>query len=208
MRAEINRQRLKTLETAAFLLTVAAESALRGVYGGSGSPVYAGIFGEANGSAWEQMKILFFSYAVISLPVCILSGVDFLRMLTAKAASSVTAILLFAAFYYSYTGAIGFDYSSVDKACAFLATLAAFLLSYRLAVRGKGRIGSFTASACAFLMTGVMFCCFTLWPPQLPLFMDPHSGTYGLQKQFTNADAEVAYTSLAVVPRIKESASC
>ncbi|MDR3644726.1 MAG: hypothetical protein P4M02_06600, partial [Clostridia bacterium] len=61
-----DRERLKTIEAAAFLLAAAAEVILRKVGGIAGRPFAAWFFGAANGSVWEQMKVLFFSFIGVS----------------------------------------------------------------------------------------------------------------------------------------------
>lgn len=191
---QFKKERLKTLETIAFMLAVAAESVLGRWYFSAGGDSLSGFFGAANRSVWEQMKVLFFSYAAASLPVLAFSGVGFRRVFTAKAAASVALVLSYAAYYYTYSGASGGDFAVANDCGILAATLFAFFLSYRLAVSGKGRAAAFLASVLLWSSLLAAFCSLTLRPLELPLFRDPVSGAYGLNAGGSRAVAGAVYT--------------
>ena len=170
------------METAAFMLAVISQFALRGLYERTGRSFAAGLFGAANDSVWEQMKILFLSYFALSLPEFVFSGVGFLRIFTAKTAAILILVLSYAAFYYTYTGASGYDLRIINICGSVALTACAYLLSCRFAAKGSGRLSVFLSSLFVMLSLLAMFFAFTVFPPQIHLFRDPKSGSYGLIK--------------------------
>ncbi|MDR3645181.1 MAG: DUF6512 family protein, partial [Clostridia bacterium] len=107
------------------------------------------------------------------------------RFFTAKAAAAAVLVLSYAALWYTLTGIAGRGLTAADTAIAqaagaALLTALAFLLSFRLIVRGGGHAVAFVSAVAALAAMTAMFCCFTLLPPEVDLFRDPLSGRYGL----------------------------
>ena len=68
-----------------------------------------------------------------------------------------------------------------DIAIFFLATGAGFWVETRTLTQGKPCRLSNKVAAGVIVLILVLFAVLTFLPPQIPLFQDPISGTYGFQ---------------------------
>ena len=154
-----------------FLFVSALGTALHFFYEWSGEDTLVALVSGVNESVWEHMKLLF---------VPVFFWLFFTRANWAVGAVSLLAGLLFIpAAYYTYTGALGFRVAAVDIALFYLAAALVFWLQHRL--DGKlEKPWQQAAGLMALTVLGVAFLVWTFYPPRLPLWQDPVSGTFGL----------------------------
>lgn len=199
-------RRVKTWETVSCVLALGGQVALRCVYERTGHALWAGILGAGNDSVWEQMKALFFALLLCSLPELIFSGGAFLNVLTGKAVELVLLVLSFAAFYYTYTGALGAHFDTADVLGGELLTVLCCLTGCRLMRRDGGGLATSLIGLLVIGSLGAAFVLCTLWPPEVDLFRDPKTGRYGLvtrqDEVFAGADlAGIAPSGLPALLR-------
>ena len=84
--------------------------------------------------------------------------------------------------YYTYTGILGTSADWFNIAIFFLAAGAAYWVETRRFQRGITNAKGSKAAVCVIGALAVIFTVLTFLPPEIPLFRDPQSGTYGYQK--------------------------
>lgn len=91
-------------------------------------------------------------------------------------------VLLVAAGYYTYTGAVGKEYLAVDIILFVVGAYIVYRRSYRKLIEDSicSAASVFTA-VLGFAVIIALIIMFTLNAPELPLFRDPASGTYGIK---------------------------
>lgn len=166
-------------EVAGLFFAIGAGNLLHFVYEWSGEHVMAALFSGVNESTWEHMKLLAVRWiAWTAVELAAGCGAALLGPRTVGLLAGLAAIPLL---YYTYTGALGMDLSLVDITIFQLAVLLAFGVSFSLRGRRRlsGRIWQILGGAVIVGVT-VLFICWTFAPPQLPLFVDPVTGTAGV----------------------------
>jgi hypothetical protein len=177
------RKRLFYWEVAGFLWTGAAGTALHFLYDWSGGAVWAAVLGAVNESVWEHVKLLVvpvFLFTVVQLCV---TGHRYPDLPAVRAVTTVAGSLAIPVLYYTYTGAFGVQYTWADILIFFLADALLFWLDFRLLRRGAMGTG-WQQIAGAAVLWGLLFAfvwC-TFRPPALPLFQDPVTGMYGMER--------------------------
>ena len=150
----------------------------------SGHNPAVAIFAPVNESVWEHLKMSFWAplvwwiigYFVLSekygIPAC--------GWFAACAVSLYFNLIFITAFYYTYTGAFGFDSVVID----ILSFLLSLILGQMLAVHFY-RFAGARQKACTYPFIAIAilvaaFAVFTFYPPHIPLFFDRNTGTYGI----------------------------
>ena len=162
---------LRTMEVAGGVFALVVGTLLHFVYGWSGGSPVVALFAPVNESVWEHLKLLFFPIAVVGIAEAWWID-DIGRLVWAKLAGSLAGLLFIAAFFYTYTGALGVESLWADIASFAAAVALCQWLSARILTASR----SLRHAAVAALLLGalaVMFMICTFQPPHLPLF---HSG--------------------------------
>jgi hypothetical protein len=145
-----------------------------------GSPLVAPFSG-VNESTWEHMKLLFF-------PLFLFAGVEYFffrhqlpNFWCVKLRGTLLGLVLIPLIFYTYNGVFGKSPDWVNISIFFLACAMVFLWETQAFTRGNipcknPKLAFFTLCAVAAL-----FIIFTFSPPQIPLFLDPLTNTYGYQ---------------------------
>ena len=91
------------------------------------------------------------------------------------------ALVLIPSVYYLYTGALGVSADWFNITIFFISAAVSYRLEVSLYRRqGKCRLSQRLAFGLILLIGGV-FTTLTFYPPHIPLFEDPVTGTYGFQ---------------------------
>lgn len=164
-----------------FLFTSVVGTLLHFLFDWAGQNIVAGLFSAVNESIWEHMKLVFFPMFVFALLQYRFLGKDVPGFWCVKLAGIGLALLLIPILYYTYTGALGISADWFNVAIFFIAAGAAFWLETRLFARERScRIPPAVAFALLCLIA-LAFVVLTFFPPHVPLFQDPLTGTYGYQ---------------------------
>lgn len=149
------------------------------LYEFSGENPIVGLFSPMNESVWEHLKLvlwplflwwsLFYyfqkdSYEIPKEP-----------WFTAALAALLTALISIPLLYYFYTQAFGKELLWADVVILFLALSFGQFLGLHLYRRGAGLDARFLLAV--FVSIFLVFLIFTWMPPEIPLFLDPSSGT-------------------------------
>lgn len=167
-------------ELMGLFFTIGAGNLLHFVYEWSGEHPVVAIFSGINESVWEHMKLLAVPWLVwtaVELPA-LRSGIS----LFARAAGLLAGLAAIPALYYTYTGALDINSSLVNIVIFQLAVLAGFGASHLLYGRRQfGAAGWQILGVAVLLAAAILFGWWTFVPPQLPLFIDPVTGTAGVK---------------------------
>lgn len=166
-------------QVSGFLFTSILGTFLHFLFDITGGHIAAGLFSAVNESIWEHMKLIFYPMVLFTVLQWYWIGRDKSGYWSAKLVGLLLALTIIPVVYYTYTGILGTSADWFNIAIFFLAAGAAYWVEYRLLMRnGTCRLGSIW-SIVAVIAIGVLFTVFTFYPPRLPLFQDPISGTYG-----------------------------
>ena len=138
-----------------------------------------GLFSAVNESPWEHLKLYFFPI-LIFLVVEWFWVSDKRKLLFAKVAQMVLGMIFIEAFFYTYTGAFGFESIWVDIFSFALAMILGYMMSYVIIkIPAQTHFPAWLLGV--FIAILLFFFGFaTFYPPQLPIFRDKNTGNYGL----------------------------
>lgn len=173
--------RLKSWHIAGFAFTVIFGALLHFFFDWSGESPAVGLFAPVNESTWEHLKLLFFPmllFGVLQFAIFGRKIPNFVPILAASVSIGMAAIVVL---FYTYTGIVGQNYLPVDIAVFVIGALLAYSFSYRNL--GTELFSSCPARAVGWVVLALytaLFLLFTNNPPQIGLFLDPVTRTYGL----------------------------
>ena len=133
-----------------------------------------------NESVWEHLKLLFYPYLIFMAAEYFAYGKDTQGFLGAKVRGVLAGEAVIVAVHYIVSGIMGRDIMWVDIALFFVGTAVAYILPYLMIKRGVSKRYSTITAAALFIFQIVLFSVFTFMPPEIGLFLDPESGTYGI----------------------------
>ncbi|MBO5257373.1 MAG: hypothetical protein J6C42_07755 [Clostridia bacterium] len=149
------------------------------LYDWSNQSIFAAPFSGVNESTWEHMKLLFFPLFLFALVQSrfFRERRDFWAV---KLAGTAAGLLLIPVLFYTYNGAFGRSPDWLNIAIFFVSAAVVYLLETRLFRRENTLSFSPTPAFVLLCLIGAAFVVFTFAAPQIPLFEDPLTGTYGV----------------------------
>lgn len=177
----MNKQQIKQ-EVAGVIAVSIIGTLLHFVFALSGQNGFVALFAPVNESVWEHLKLLWFPYVAFAILQYFLPGEKNKPSFWAsKTVGAFAGTLFIAAFFYTYSGALGKTITVLDILSFYLGVLTAFSTDYilyrsaRPAPKASGVLG-----IAALVVMSVLFFVFTYCPPQIPLFQDPQNGSFGI----------------------------
>lgn len=153
-------------------------SILHFTYGWSNNNVLIGTFSAINESTWEHLKLIFFPMTITTLLGYFYLKKDYPNYLCAKVLGTFIGMLFIVVTFYTYTGIIGNNYAFIDISLFFLAT---FFGEYITCKKVKSNYTCNNSISILLLVLLVLcFIIFTFAPPEINLFLDPVTKTYGI----------------------------
>ena len=162
-----------------FGISTLAGTLLHFLYDWTGGSILVAPFSGVNESTWEHMKLLFW-------PLLILAWVqqkdfkEFQNYWCIKLVGILVGLLAIPVLFYTYNGMFGKSPDWVNIAIFYVAAGLAFLLEGYLFQKNAVVCKRSTVPIGSLLFLGLLFILFTFFPPRLPLFQDPVTGTYGI----------------------------
>lgn len=177
--------KLRRRQIGGFLFTSILGTLLHFLYEWSGDSPLLGLVSAVNESTWEHMKLLFVPMFLFALWESTAFASRYHCFWRVKLLGIVVGLLLIPTLYYTYTGALGLQVTWLNILIFYIAAAAAYALETRLLLRQQKCSGMWELPA-ALLVWGVAFAFlfFTYLPPRLPIFRDPVTLSYGIQKYF------------------------
>lgn len=169
-------------QIAGFFFTSIVGVLLHFLYDWTGQSLLAAPFSAVNESVWEHMKLLFFAYVLFAL-----LQEDYRKdkddnFWCAKLIGLLTGLLLIPVLYYTYTGVFGKSVDWFNIGIFFIATAVCYYVEAKILKHEKSLCIPERVAQVIIVMLAGIFILFTFVPPQIPLFGDPLTGQFGIEK--------------------------
>ena len=162
-----------------FAATSLGGTVLHFLYGWLGEAIWIAPFSGVNESTWEHMKLLFF-------PMLIYAAVqsfffrEYENFWCVKLRGILLGLTLIPVIFYTYNGVIGRSPDWINIAIFFISAAIVYIYETRLFKSEKITCRSPKTSVAALLLIALLFVIFTFAAPEIGIFKDPLTGTYGI----------------------------
>ena len=173
------KQRSILWQAAGFALVTFGGTILHFLYDWTGGNILVSPFSGVNESTWEHMKLLFcplFLFALAQRPF--FKGQN--NYWCVKLAETLLGLALIPVLFYTYNGVFGKSPDWINIAIFYITALLVFLFEWWAFKNDRLQCKHPRLAFAAICLIGVLFIVFTFATPQIPLFQDPLTGTYGV----------------------------
>ncbi len=160
-------------------VTAAGGSLLHFLYDWLDEALWIAPFSGVNESTWEHMKLLFwpmFIYAIVQS----FFFRDRENFWCVKLRGILLGLALIPIIFYTYNGAIGKSPDWLNIAIFFISAAATYIYETRLFNSEKVRCKTSKLAFSVLCVIGLLFVVFTFRTPEIGIFLDPLTGTYGI----------------------------
>ena len=162
-----------------FAVTSFAGTLLHFLYDWSGKSVWTAPFSGVNESTWEHMKLLFwpmFLFAVVQ-SFFFRESKNFWCI---KLRGILLGLSLIPIVFYTYNGVIGKSPDWINIAIFFISAATVYIYEALQLHRKKQSCKSPKAAIAVLAVIALLFILFTFKTPEIGIFKDPLTGTYGI----------------------------
>lgn len=177
------KKSIPSWQIAGFVFTSILGTFLHFLFDLTGGSLFAALFSAVNESIWEHMKLLYYPMVLFALIEYRYWGKEDPRFRCIKLAGIGLGLGLIPTVYYQYTGIFGVNADWFNVTIFFIAAAAAFYLETKLFERLQGCRLNNRISAAILAGIGLAFTLLTFYPPRIPFFRDPVTGSYGFIKE-------------------------
>ncbi len=147
-------------------------------YEWSGNNPIVGVFSAVNESTWEHLKLLFFPMLITTIIWMIrCKGIES-GLLCAKLKGIVVSMLFTVAFFYTSMGVLGTNYAFLNILTFYAAVIIGEYIVWKSLKENRNCNTRKAAIILGILL--VSFIIFTFYTPEIGLFRDPITGTFGI----------------------------
>ena len=164
---------------AGFALATLGGTILHFLYDWTNGSILVAPFSGVNESTWEHMKLLFwplFFFALVQR--LFFRGQE--NYWCVKLAEILLGLVLIPVLFYTYNGVFGKSPDWLNIAIFYISALLAFLFEWWAFKRDWLPCKRPLLAFSVICLIGVLFVVFTFATPQISLFQDPLTGTYGV----------------------------
>ena len=162
-----------------FAVTSLGGTLLHFLYDWTGEAVLVAPFSGINESTWEHMKLLFWPMFIFAIVQSFLFR-ERENFWPVKLRGILLGITLIPILFYTYNGAIGKSPDWLNIAIFFISAAVAYLYETRIFKADKLNFRSSKAAIAVLCVIALLFVVFTFVTPQIGIFKDPVTGTYGI----------------------------
>ena len=162
-----------------FAITSLGGTLLHFLYGWLGDPLWIAPFSGVNESTWEHMKLLFwpaFIYAIIQS----FFFRDNENFWCIKLRGILLGLMLIPVIFYTYNGAVGKSPDWINIAIFFISALIMYIYESKQFKKEDLLCENQKPSFLLLCFVAFLFIIFTFKAPQIEIFKDPLSNTYGI----------------------------
>ena len=145
----------------------------------TGGSLWAAPFSGVNESTWEHMKLLFWPLFLFAL-VQRLFFKDQKNYWCVKLAEIPLGLVLIPVLFYTYNGVFGKSPDWINIAIFYISAALVFLFEWWAFKKDRLQCKHPRLAFSVICLISMLFVVFTFTPPQIPLFQDPLTGTYGV----------------------------
>lgn len=162
-----------------FAVTSLFGTVLHFLYDWLGKTAWVAPFSGVNESTWEHMKLLFWPMLLFAFaqrfffPEC-------KNFWGVKLRGTLLGLALIPVLFYTYNGVVGKSPDWLNIAIFFVSAAIAYLYESRLFRSHKADTNANKAALAVLGILAILFVAFTFWTPQIGIFEDPLTGTYGI----------------------------
>lgn len=160
------------------IFTIILGTILHFTYEWSNENLFVASFSAVNESTWEHLKLLFFPMLITIIVGYFYIGKDIPNFLCAKTIGIITAILFTVIFFYTYTGILGTNFAVLNILTFIASAILGEYIAYRIML-SKFSCNNNIATIVLILLL-LCFIIFTYITPQIGLFKDPVTSSYGI----------------------------
>ncbi len=162
-----------------FAVTSLVGTILHFLYDWLGEASWIAPFSGVNESTWEHMKLLFwpmFIYAIVQ-SFFFRDRDDFWCV---KLRGILLGLALVPAIFYTYNGVIGKSPDFINIVIFFISAVISYIYEAQLFNADKTPCRSHKVALAILCVIALLFAVFTLATPEIGIFKDPLTGTYGI----------------------------
>ena len=162
-----------------FAVTALGGTLLHFLYDWTDGALWIAPFSGVNESTWEHMKLLFwpmFLFAIVQSRF-FRERKDFWCI---KLRGTLLGLVLIPILFYSYNGVIGPSPDWINITIFFVSAAVAYLYEARLFQAEKTPCHGSKGAILLLCAIALLFVVFTVLTPQIGIFKDPLTGTYGI----------------------------
>ena len=174
------KQRSILWQAAGFALVTFGGTILHFLYDWTGGNILVSPFSGVNESTWEHMKLLFWPLFLFAL-VQRLFFKNHENYWCVKLAEILLGLILIPVLFYTYNGVFGKSPDWINIAIFYITALLVFLFEWLAFKEDRLQCKHPWPAFATICLIGVLFVAFTFATPQIPLFQDPLTGTYGIR---------------------------
>ena len=171
---------IKLWQLMGFAVTSFLGTILHFLYDWLGQAVWIAPLSGVNESTWEHMKLLFFPmfFYAVSQSFFFRDRKDFWCV---KLRGSLLGLTLIPVLFYTYNGVIGKSPDWINITIFFISAAIAYIYETRLFVLEKVYCKNPKTRIAVLCVIAFLFVLFTFRTPEIGIFKDPLTGTYGIQ---------------------------
>jgi hypothetical protein len=163
-----------------FAVTSLAGTLLHFLYDWLGEAVWIAPFSGVNESTWEHMKLLFWPTFIFAIVQSFFFR-DRKNFWCVKLRGIMLGLILIPVLFYTYNGVIGSSPDWINIAIFFISAAAAFIYETVLFKKKHLPCISKRLSIIILCIIALLFVIFTFRTPEIGLFEDPITKTFGVQ---------------------------
>ena len=162
-----------------FAITSLGGTLLHFLYEWLGKAIWIAPFSGINESTWEHMKLLFWPLFIFAI-VQSRFFPDRKDFWCVKLRGTLLGITLIPVLFYTYNGAVGKSPDWLNIAIFFVSAAVVYIYETRLFNSERLTCKSGKSALAALCLIALLFVVFTFFTPQIDIFKDPITGTYGI----------------------------
>ena len=162
-----------------FAVTSLGGTLLHFSYDWLGEAVWIAPFSGVNESTWEHMKLLFWPMLIFAVVQSFFFR-DRKDFWSVKLRGIVLGLVLIPVLFYTYNGVIGKSPDWINIAIFFVSAAIAYIYETRLLNAEKLSPRSQKLPIAILCVIALLFVVFTFATPEIGIFKDPITGTYGI----------------------------
>ncbi len=162
-----------------FAVTVLGGTLLHFLYDLTNKAVWVAPFSGVNESTWEHMKLLFWPMFIFAIMQSFFFK-DYENFRCVKLCGTLIGLVAIPVIFYTYNGVIGKSPDWVNIAIFFVSAAIAYFYEAKQIKSGNMSCKSPKGSILALSVIALLFVLFTFRTPEINIFRDPITGTYGI----------------------------
>ncbi len=173
------KQTVGRWQSIGFIFTGVLGTFLHFLFDLTGGSIASALVSAVNESIWEHMKLLFYPMVLFAFIEYSRWGREVPHFWCVKLRGILLGLILIPVLYYSYTGILGVSADWFNIAIFFIAAGVVYWRETQLLLQEPSKPCRQMLALGVIGLLAVAFTMLTFFPPKIPLFRDPLTGSYG-----------------------------